>query len=73
MSNSSVENSVQFDLLVEALEDIALQAHSHRASTAYNGGENIALVNIRNIALIALEKVASETRQTITMKSLSHF
>jgi hypothetical protein len=46
--------------LEDALELIESQADGHKASVAYNGGENIALVNIRNIARITLR----ETRDT---------
>jgi len=50
-----------FEVLLEALELIASQADNHKAATAYNGGENIALVNIRNIAQIALKQAAGKS------------
>jgi hypothetical protein len=51
-----------FEILFEALELIASQADSHKASIAYNGGLNIALVNIRNIAEIALKQAAEKSK-----------
>jgi hypothetical protein len=51
-----------FDVLYDALELIAAQADNHKASVAYNDGENIALVNIRNIAQIALQQATEKSR-----------
>lgn len=48
------------EALVDALELIASQADNHKRSKAYNDGQNIALVNIRNIAMIALADQARE-------------
>lgn len=55
-------NHSDFDVLLEALELIASQADNHKASVAYNGGENIALVNIRNIAQLALKQAAEKSK-----------
>lgn len=44
----------RIELLEEALATIERQADGHKYATAYNDGQNIALVNIRNIAAIAL-------------------
>jgi hypothetical protein len=61
MSNSRQGSHLHtIELLEDALELIESQADGHKASVAYNGGENIALVNIRNIARIILK----ETRDT---------
>lgn len=43
----------------EAIALIVSQADNHKKSMAYNDGENIALVNIRNIGLIALGEAAA--------------
>lgn len=51
-----------FEVLFEALELIASQADNHKASVAYNGGENIALVNIRNIAQIAMKQASQKSK-----------
>lgn len=51
----------RIERLEDALELIESQADGHRASTAYNDGENIALVNIRTIARITLK----ETREAL--------
>jgi hypothetical protein len=44
------------------LELISSQADNHKASVAYNGGANIALVNIRTIAQIALKQAAEKAK-----------
>lgn len=59
--NISVIHS-DFDILFEALELIALQADNHKSSVAYNDGENIALVNIRNIAQLAMKQAGDESK-----------
>ncbi len=60
----------ELELLIDALEDIALQAHGHRYSTACNDGENIALTNIRNIALLTLEKISALQRNPLNLFDL---
>jgi hypothetical protein len=51
-----------FDILRDAVEMIESQADGHKASTAYNDGQNIALVNIRNIARIAVAQANDKAR-----------
>lgn len=52
----------RIERLEELLHDIALMADNHKASTLYVEGENVALVNIRNMAAfsIGLADVLSE-------------
>lgn len=51
------------DKLEDALQLIESQAEGHKSSLAYNNGENIALLNIRNIARIALEGKRDAARE----------
>ncbi|MBY3433414.1 hypothetical protein HFN89_04500 [Rhizobium laguerreae] len=44
----------RIERLEELLHDIALIADGHKSSTLYIGGENAALVNIRNMAAMAI-------------------
>ncbi|MDW9479004.1 hypothetical protein GOB57_09990 [Sinorhizobium meliloti] len=46
--------SARLELLEDLLMDIALIADGHRTSKLYIDGENAALVNIRNMAAVAL-------------------
>lgn len=62
MKKSDRSIYTDFEVLLDALELIAAQADNHKASVAYNGGENIALVNIRNIAQIALKQAAEKSK-----------
>ncbi len=50
------ERDERIERLEELLYDIALMADSHKASTLYVQGENVALVNIRNMAAGAIGK-----------------
>ncbi|MBY3151223.1 hypothetical protein HFO56_02255 [Rhizobium laguerreae] len=45
---------VRIERLEELLHDIALIADGHKSSTLYIGGENAALINIRNMAATAI-------------------
>lgn len=45
--------------LVDALEVIESEADRHKRSVSYNNGENIALVNVSNIARIVLQESRS--------------
>jgi hypothetical protein len=60
MSASNQKQSVA-EILGDALALIVSQADNHKKSVAYNDGENIALVNIRNIGMIALDEVAGRS------------
>lgn len=59
---SGVPVYADFDILHDALEIIETQADGHKASVAYNDGENIALVNIRNIARLAIQQADEKSR-----------
>jgi hypothetical protein len=52
--------ALRIEMLEDALELIESQADGHKRSVAYNGGENIALVNVRNIARITLAESRSK-------------
>jgi hypothetical protein len=45
---------VRIERLEELLYDIALIADGHKSSTLYIAGENAALVNVRNMAAMAV-------------------
>jgi len=54
----------QIERLEEALGEIARQADGHRTSTLYVDGQNVALANVRNIALFALGQDEDFSKRT---------
>lgn len=48
------ESEDRVERLEDLLYDIALMADRHKSSTLFVEGENVALVNIRNMAIMAL-------------------
>lgn len=49
-----MDKDARIERLEELLYDIALIADGHKASTLYISGENAALVNVRNMAAMAI-------------------